>query len=108
MRPVLRTAAVAVASLLLAPQFVAADDVNRKIEEMMQRLEALEAEVREHRAELAGARVTVAAQQTQLEIQSAELTEARAKGGRSADPARRDPEPRNRRARSHVRAVVLS
>ncbi len=79
MRPVLRTAAVAVASLLLVPQLVAADDVNRKIEEMMQRLEALEAEVREHRAELADARVTVAAQHSQLQIQSAELTDARAR-----------------------------
>jgi len=55
------------ASLLLVPQFVAAADLGSEIQDMKQRLEAMESQLQTQSAELTDARAMVAAQQTQLD-----------------------------------------
>jgi hypothetical protein len=67
MRSILRTAVILAASLLLVPQFVAAADLGSEIQDMKQRLEAMESQLQTQSAELTDARAMVAAQQTQLD-----------------------------------------
>jgi len=55
------------ASLLLVPQFVAAADLGSEIQDMKQRLEAMETQIQAQSAELTDARAMVAAQQVQIE-----------------------------------------
>jgi len=63
----IRTAALVAASLLLVPQFVAAADLGSEIQDMKQRLEAMESQLQAQSAELTDARAMVAAQQVQIE-----------------------------------------
>ena len=67
MRSILRTAVILAASLLLVPQFVAAADLGSEIQDMKQRLEAMESQLQTQSAELTDARAMVAAQQTQID-----------------------------------------
>ena len=67
MRSILRTAVVVAASLLLVPQFVAAADLSSEIQDMKQRLEAMESQLQTQNADLTDARAMVAAQQVQIE-----------------------------------------
>jgi hypothetical protein len=67
MRSIFRTAVVVAASLLLVPQFVAAADLGSEIQDMKQRLEVMESQLQTQSAELTDARAMVAAQQTQLD-----------------------------------------
>jgi len=63
----IRTAAWVAASLLLVPQFVAAADLGSEIQDMKQRLEAMETQLQAQSAELTDARAMVAAQQSQID-----------------------------------------
>ncbi|MDE0916639.1 MAG: outer membrane beta-barrel protein [Planctomycetota bacterium] len=67
MRSILRTAVVVAASLLLVPQFVAAADLSSEIQDMKQRLEAMEGQLQTQNADLTDARAMVAAQQVQID-----------------------------------------
>jgi len=67
MRSILRTAVIVAASLLLVPQFVAAADLGSEIQDMKQRLQAMESQLQVQTADLTDARAMVAAQQTQLD-----------------------------------------
>ena len=67
MRSILRTAVVVAASLLLVPQFVAAADLSSEIQDMKQRLEAMESQLQTQSVDLTDARAMVAAQQVQIE-----------------------------------------
>ena len=67
MRSILRTAVVVAASLLLVPQFVAAADLGSEIQDMKQRLEAMEGQLQTQSADLTDARAMVAAQQVQID-----------------------------------------
>ena len=67
MRSMIRTAAWVAASLLLVPQFVAAADLGSEIQDMKQRLEAMETQLQAQSAELTDARAMVAAQQSQID-----------------------------------------
>jgi hypothetical protein len=55
------------ASLLLVPQFVAAADLGSEIQDMKQRLEAMESQLQTQNADLTDARAMVAAQQVQID-----------------------------------------
>ncbi len=77
MRSILRTAVVVAASLLLVPQFVAAADLDVEIQDMKQRLEAMESQIQAQSAELTDARAMVAAQQGQLEQTQAVVNDER-------------------------------
>ncbi|MDG2332855.1 MAG: hypothetical protein P8Q97_01390, partial [Myxococcota bacterium] len=77
MRSILRTAVVVAASLLLVPQFVAAADLGSEIQDMKQRLEAMESQIQAQSAELTDARAMVAAQQGQLEQSQAVVNDER-------------------------------
>jgi len=65
------------ASLLLVPQFVAAADLDVEIQDMKQRLEAMESQIQAQSAELTDARAMVAAQQGQLEQTQAVVNDER-------------------------------
>ena len=77
MRSILRTAVVVAASLLLVPQFVAAADLDVEIQDMKQRLEAMESQIQAQSAELTDARAMVAAQQVQIDQTETLVTDER-------------------------------
>jgi len=77
MRSILRTAVVVAASLLLVPQFVAAADLDVEIQDMKQRLEAMETQLQSQSAELTDARAMVAAQQGQIDQTQAVVNDER-------------------------------
>ena len=77
MRSMIRTAAWVAASLLLVPQFVAAADLGSEIQDMKQRLEAMETQLQAQSAELTDARAMVAAQQVQIKETQTIVTDER-------------------------------
>ncbi len=77
MRSILRTAVVVAASLLLVPQFVAAADLDVEIQDMKQRLEAMESQIQAQSAELTDARAMVAEQQSQIDQTQAVVNDER-------------------------------
>jgi hypothetical protein len=68
---------VVAASLLLVPQFVAAADLDVEIQDMKQRLEAMESQIQAQSAELTDARAMVAAQQVQIDQTETLVTDER-------------------------------